>query len=90
MATMSSGKADFGKQSIVDDFMYGSNVATAHVYIRMGKFLCLATAHVYIRMGKFLCLATAHVYIRMGNALCGYSSYCYQINVATADVYISG
>ena len=23
--------------SIVDDFMYGSNVAAAHVYIRMGK-----------------------------------------------------
>ena len=23
--------------SIVDDFMYGSNVAGAHVYIRMGK-----------------------------------------------------
>ena len=22
---------------IVDDFMYGSNVATAHVYIRLGK-----------------------------------------------------
>ena len=27
------------KHSIVDDFMYGSNVAAAHVYIRMGKFL---------------------------------------------------
>ncbi|XP_063442863.1 protein lifeguard 4-like [Mytilus edulis] len=25
-----------GKESIVDDFMYGSNVATAHVYVRMG------------------------------------------------------
>ncbi|GAB6032222.1 Transmembrane BAX inhibitor motif-containing protein 4 [Chamberlinius hualienensis] len=25
-----------GKQSITDDFMYGSNVAQAHVYIRMG------------------------------------------------------
>ena len=24
------------KGSIVDDFMYGSNVATAHVYIRLG------------------------------------------------------
>lgn len=45
---MSSGKDDFGKQSIVDDFMYGSNVATAHVYIRMGKCSSL----VYIRMSK--------------------------------------
>lgn len=25
-----------GKESIVEDFMYGSNVATAHVYVRMG------------------------------------------------------
>lgn len=25
-----------GKDSVVDDFMYGSNVASAHVYIRMG------------------------------------------------------
>ena len=30
-----------GKGSIVDDFMYGSNVATAHVYIRMGT--CIFT-----------------------------------------------
>lgn len=28
--------ADQGKQSIVDDFMYGSNVATSHIYVRMG------------------------------------------------------
>lgn len=27
---------DGGKESVVDDFMYGSNVASAHVYIRMG------------------------------------------------------
>ena len=27
------------EHSIVDDFMYGSNVAAAHVYIRMGKIL---------------------------------------------------
>lgn len=38
MATMASSKDSFGKESIVDDFMYGSNVATAHVYIRMGKW----------------------------------------------------
>ncbi|XP_041349886.1 protein lifeguard 4-like [Gigantopelta aegis] len=31
-----SGSKMEGKSSIVDDFMYGSNVATAHVYIRMG------------------------------------------------------
>ncbi|XP_061187844.1 protein lifeguard 4-like [Saccostrea echinata] len=35
MATKPSSD-EFGKHSIVDDFMYGSNVATAHVYIRMG------------------------------------------------------
>lgn len=28
-----------GKESIVDDFMYGSNVATAHVYVRMGMYM---------------------------------------------------
>lgn len=32
----SSPSTDHGKGSIVDDFMYGSNVATAHIYIRMG------------------------------------------------------
>lgn len=37
MATKATSKDSFGKESIVDDFMYGSNVATAHVYIRMGK-----------------------------------------------------
>lgn len=37
MATKATSKESFGKESIVDDFMYGSNVATAHVYIRMGK-----------------------------------------------------
>ena len=31
--TMKAGES----HSIVDDFMYGSNVAAAHVYIRMGK-----------------------------------------------------
>ncbi|VDI16686.1 uncharacterized protein MGAL_10B046076, partial [Mytilus galloprovincialis] len=29
-------RRSYGKESIVDDFMYGSNVATAHVYVRMG------------------------------------------------------
>lgn len=38
MATKATSKDSFGKESIVDDFMYGSNVATAHVYIRMGKW----------------------------------------------------
>lgn len=33
----SSPSTDHGKGSIVDDFMYGSNVATAHIYIRMGE-----------------------------------------------------
>lgn len=27
--------ADIGRSSIEDDFMYGSNVASCHVYIRM-------------------------------------------------------
>ncbi|XP_067685249.1 protein lifeguard 4-like [Haliotis asinina] len=37
MATFGQPKAkEQGKESIVDDFMYGSNVASAHVYIRMG------------------------------------------------------
>lgn len=35
MFTSMDGKGS-GKDSIVDDFMYGSNVASAHVYIRMG------------------------------------------------------
>ena len=26
------------EESIVDDFMYGSNVAQAHVYVRMGLY----------------------------------------------------
>ncbi len=30
--------ADIGRSSIEDDFMYGSNVASCHVYIRMRKW----------------------------------------------------
>ena len=30
--------ADIGRCSIEDDFMYGSNVASCHVHIRMRKF----------------------------------------------------
>ena len=39
MATMFGQSVDHasGKGSIVDDFMYGSNVASSHVYIRLGK-----------------------------------------------------
>lgn len=33
---MGSIKADFGEDSIMDDFRYGSNVATAHIEVRMG------------------------------------------------------
>jgi FtsH-binding integral membrane protein len=38
MATMFGQSVDHasGKGSIVDDFMYGSNVASSHVYIRLG------------------------------------------------------
>ena len=41
MATLfrQEGAPDAGdKQSIVDDFMYSSNVASSHVYVRMGQF----------------------------------------------------
>ena len=42
MATTYSGKGSGAKEmSIVDDFMYGSNVAAAHVSIRLGKLLNL-------------------------------------------------
>ena len=47
MATMSSGKDSSGKHSIVDDFMYGSNVATAHVYIRMGRYISTEQNNLY-------------------------------------------
>jgi hypothetical protein len=30
--------ADVGRSSIENDFMYGSNVASCHVYIRMRMF----------------------------------------------------
>lgn len=33
---LSSSSKNNGESSIVDDFMYGSNVASAHIYIRMG------------------------------------------------------
>jgi len=41
MATLFGQSVDIGsdKHSIVDDFMYGSNVASSHVYIRLGTFL---------------------------------------------------
>jgi len=41
MATLLGQPMDIGsdKHSIVDDFMYGSNVASSHVYIRLG--ICL-------------------------------------------------
>jgi hypothetical protein len=32
---------DIGRSSIEDDFMYGSNVASCHVYIRMRKLTIL-------------------------------------------------
>ena len=42
MATLFGQPIDIGsdKHSIVDDFMYGSNVASSHVYIRLGT-VCL-------------------------------------------------
>jgi len=41
MATLFGQPMDIGsdKHSIVDDFMYGSNVASSHVYIRLGILL---------------------------------------------------
>ncbi|XP_060064655.1 protein lifeguard 4-like [Ylistrum balloti] len=50
MATLTEPQKD-GKQSIVDDFMYGSNVATSHVYIRMGflrKVYGILTAQILV------------------------------------------
>jgi len=43
MATLFGQPVDIGsdKHSIVDDFMYGSNVASSHVYIRLGIHLAL-------------------------------------------------
>jgi len=44
MATLFGQPLDVGsdKHSIVDDFMYGSNVASSHVYIRLGMFnICI-------------------------------------------------
>jgi len=45
MATLFGQPMDIGsdKHSIVDDFMYGSNVASSHVYIRLGIFLSLTS-----------------------------------------------
>lgn len=37
MAIKVLSKDSFGKEFIVDDFMYGSNVVIVYVYIRMGK-----------------------------------------------------
>ena len=38
MATLINEEApSSGKHSIVDDFMYGSNVAGSHMYVRLGK-----------------------------------------------------
>lgn len=38
MAIMIISKDSFGKEFIVDDFMYGSNVVIVYVYIRLGKW----------------------------------------------------
>lgn len=38
-------KDSFGKEFIVDDFMYGSNVVIVYVYIRMGKW---SSKYIYI------------------------------------------
>ena len=36
------------KHTIVDDFMYGNNVAGASVYIRMGKFACFWSQSAFV------------------------------------------
>lgn len=51
MATLAEPHNDGGKGSIVDDFMYGSNVASSHVYIRMGflrKVYGILTAQIFL------------------------------------------
>lgn len=48
---MGSSTKDGGPSSIVDDFMYGSNVAQSHVYIRMGflrKVYGILTAQILV------------------------------------------
>jgi len=46
MATLFGQPLDIGndKQTIVDDFMYGSNVASSHVYIRLGMLLLVMSS----------------------------------------------
>ncbi|XP_069101715.1 protein lifeguard 4-like [Argopecten irradians] len=51
MATMTEPQSDGKQTTIVDDFMYGSNVATSHVYIRMGflrKVYGILTAQILV------------------------------------------
>lgn len=50
MAIMVLSKDSFGKEFIVDDFMYGSNVVIVYVYIRMGKW---SSKYIYI---LYLCV----------------------------------
>lgn len=38
MVIKAISKDSFGKEFIVDDFMYGSNVVIVYVYIRLGKW----------------------------------------------------
>ena len=54
------------EHSIVDDFMYGSNVAAAHVYIRMGKILNHFLPFHSI-LETFVNLLILHTYLQTGN-----------------------
>ena len=57
------------EHSIVDDFMYGSNVAAAHVYIRMGMILIHFLNHFlpfHSILETFVNLFILHTYLLTG------------------------
>lgn len=64
-----------GKDSIVDDFMYGSNVASAHVYIRMGflrKVYGILSAQILLSTivaGVIMASETATEFVQQNNWL---------------------
>ena len=46
------------KHSIVDDFMYGSNVASSHVYVRLGISVIMAILTI-VRTGCYIFAAVS-------------------------------
>jgi len=60
MATLFGQPVDIGsdKHSIVDDFMYGSNVASSHVYVRLGISVIMAILTI-VRTGCYIFAAVS-------------------------------